>query len=121
LVFLAGERRYGADKSTLFVFRRVSDRVVGAAYGVLNLADRAVDLAVALQFGVANRFADRDFRVALDLFGRSVDSVLIHGDALLLRDAGVKVYCSPKLGRDVRGAIESGNTQGKLFTCLLRY
>src|ERR1700733_4527739 len=64
--------------STSFMFRRVSDRVVGAAYRVLNLADRAVDLAVALQFGVADRFADRGFRGALDHFGRSVDSVLVH-------------------------------------------
>ena len=55
------------------MFRRVSDRVVGAAYCVLNFADRAVDLAVALQFGVADRFADRDFRGAFDLFGRSVE------------------------------------------------
>src|ERR1700722_14260037 len=70
---------FRARSRPLFLFRRVSDRVVGAANGVLNLADRAVDLAVALQFGVADRLADRDFRSGLDLFGRSVDSILVHG------------------------------------------
>src|SRR6202453_4544016 len=79
-----GRSPFQADPVSSRLFRRLSDRVVRAADGVLNFPGDAVDLAVGLQFGVADRLADRDFRCAFGLFDRSGDSILIHGNALPL-------------------------------------
>src|SRR5271167_1507863 len=73
----SGSRR--TSRKHQLLLQGVSHRVVDAANGVLDFALGLVGFAVALQFCVAKRLADRCFRSAFDFLDRTGDSVLVHG------------------------------------------
>src|SRR5476651_2039121 len=73
----AGEKEV-THSQCLFPFESVFDRVLEAADGMLNLALYLVGLALRLQLGVTDRFADRLLDCTFDLLRRSDDPILIH-------------------------------------------
>src|SRR5271165_779538 len=64
----------------------VARRVFQAADGILHFAFGLVSFALGLQLGVAHHLANRLLYRTLDLFRRSLDTILVH-DSLLCKSA----------------------------------